>query len=346
MYAVHVAFAGLYRIAAAAGRAHCHNAAYVVCRACSQQPARPCRYESIAPRVCSRSVRFMLVRRLPHPICDTALEHCFVAHVAARGHRARNASVPATSEATDDLLLGSSWASRWTLRAYYLTLLDGSCVHKDGSRKVIVDVGAGWGALSLYLATRGCFVHAVEALPVNARALDMSMRANRLQGRLFVHAVAVATAAGTARARYARDDSSTTQLVHETRRAPARATEWTNTRVRTVPLDVLVRRGGVGWGVPPHGIDLLRVDAHGSERAVLVSGMRTIAHATTHVVLYLDTRRLREEDIRHINERLEAAGMKPRFRPPRMLPWSFDQVVGRHRAAAHAVYTRATPLAQ
>lgn len=91
-------------------------------------------------------------------VCDDArVKHCFMLVVLS------NATLPVTKH----------------LAPLFHTGLNASCA-RPGGAKTVVDVGAALGATSVYLATRGCVVTAVDASPLAMHLLTASAIANHL----------------------------------------------------------------------------------------------------------------------------------------------------------------------
>ena len=106
-----------------------------------------------------------------------------------------NASMFATSwMGPSEEALRGAWGEGSWLRPLFDTLLDGSCIRADGSRKLIVDIGANIGLYSLFFLALGCEVHAFEPLPINAEHLELSARLNGFINRLTIHRIAVGQA--------------------------------------------------------------------------------------------------------------------------------------------------------
>lgn len=112
-----------------------------------------------------------------------AAPHCFNAALV-RPMEGWPASGPSVE------LMHHSWLEQRFLRPLFLDVLNGTCTRPNGKRKVVWDVGANIGLYALYFATRGCEVHAIEALPVNADHVMLSARINRVEGHMHVHGVA------------------------------------------------------------------------------------------------------------------------------------------------------------
>ena len=279
------------------------------------------------------AVASVMILPLQEPVCDARQELCVRLYAAATNQRAANRTAASGPPV-------ASWTRGKWLLGYYRTLLEGSCTHRDGQRKVVVEVGAGIGALSVYLAKRGCYVHAVDAMPAVADALRRSVEANALEGLLFVHSVAVAAASSRqVRVRYTAADLTTAHVAHAALRKPSPAHAWATTRVRSTTLDSFVMGGSVGWAVPPHHtVDLLRVDTYGTELEVLQSGRQLLNGGVSRVSVRFDPRRTPEQSIRAANALLEESRFVPRFYPRLLPPWSWDGLVRQHRTTDIAVY--------
>ena len=110
----------------------------------------------------------------------------------------------------------SAWGEHIFLSPIFKHALKGTCFHPDGSRKTVVDVGANVGLYSLYFASRGCTVHSVEPVPVNADHIELSVRINGFSDRLFVHRYAISTrASGHIRMRFSPWETGLSHAVSE-----------------------------------------------------------------------------------------------------------------------------------
>ena len=88
---------------------------------------------------------------------------------------------------------------RWQAHEHLLSptyerLLNSSCTRRAGvdvrrreSRKIVVDIGSALGVLPLYLAKRGCLVHAIDPLSLHAAALEHAAQRNAVTANLRVH---------------------------------------------------------------------------------------------------------------------------------------------------------------
>lgn len=210
--------------------------------------------------------------------------HCFHAALVRpmEGYPASGPSVE---------LMHHRWLEQKFLRPLFEATLNGTCTRADGSRKVVVDVGANIGLYALYFATRGCEVHAIEALPVNADHVRLAASINRVGDRLHVHRVAASARDGeNVTLRFSWQETGLTHVaqpfetlanssnryVSDTRKPTAKLLRWHELRnVRSARIDSLLhsRLGG-------REIDWLKVDVEGSELAALcgASGVFRRAH--------------------------------------------------------------------
>ena len=92
-------------------------------------------------------------------VCDDArVKHCFMLVVLS------NATLPPVKH----------------LAPLYHLGLNASCARPGGEAKTVVDVGAALGATSVYLATRGCAVTAVDASPLAMHLLTATSVVNHV----------------------------------------------------------------------------------------------------------------------------------------------------------------------
>ena len=194
-------------------------------------------------------------------VCDAEGEGCFNAALidpvdASSGRVARGPSGEVYADA---------WGEHVFLSPIFKHALNSTCFHRDGSRKTVVDVGANIGLYSLYFASRGCTVHAVEPVPVNGDHIDLSVRLNGFNDHFFLHRYAISTSAsGFLRMRFAPQETGLSHAVGtengyymgdrlgllRTARTstPYFGRNWTEIVVPTTQLDRLLRKvGRIEW---------------------------------------------------------------------------------------------------
>ena len=152
----------------------------------------------------------------PRPVCDDDRTHCVTpfAYLASAPHRANNRTSSPHRH-----------AARWrdderVLTPIFEAVLNGSCTERadrawrggtppgqDGRRG-----GAGLGVVGLYLAKRGCRVHAIEPLALQAAALRLAIERNALH-LMRVHRAAI-------RRRRSRTPGSRTRSTRPAARTP------------------------------------------------------------------------------------------------------------------------------
>lgn len=297
----------------------------------------------------------------PRPVCDDDRTHCVTpfAYLASAPHRANNRTSSPHRH-----------AARWrdderVLTPIFEAVLNGSCTERVPTApgvaarrrvKTVVEVGAGLGVVGLYLAKRGCRVHAIEPLALQAAALRLAIERNALH-LMRVHRAAISTAAKPhAWLAYTLDKAGgahTARLVDRPLPPPRRpnATHGTAppsyTHVNALTLDALYRSLRLvdprrGQGV----VDLLRVDA-GDELDILASGAAIALPHTRQLLLAIDQSGMRRKRgaggaVMQLRALLERAHFAP---SPSPLPstggaWSWHDAAYRYKRVPHAWFVR------
>lgn len=252
------------------------------------------------------------VRSLGFRVCDDMGNGCFVPYAAIPV----NQSTPLHGS-PGMLLEHGHWGDEHALAPLFVQAMRGSCTRPTGEPKIVLDVGAAIGLYSLYFASRGCRVHAVDPLPLNALALESAAMHNRVSNRLTVYRSALGTKTGLASFRYSvhnTDDThnSLTSGIRPSTLGVPQPTQWRQTRAFALGLDALVQRNhigatSVGSSVGRGAIDLLKVDASGSEVDVLDSGPRTLRRVGW-LLMTIDPKTMRRGDPTRLRALLEYHG--------------------------------------
>lgn len=281
------------------------------------------------------------VQSLGMRVCDDMGDGCFVPYAAVP----LNQSIPIHG-ATGMLLEHGHWADEHTLAPLFVEALRGSCARPTGEHKIVLDVGAAIGLYSLYFARRGCRVHAVDPLPLNALALESAALHNRVSSMITVYRSALGTKSGLASLRYSvhhTDDAHNT-LTSSSRplnKGGANPTEWRQTRTFALSLDALVQRNRIGatsagLSVGRGTIDLLKLDASGSEVDVLDSGPRTLRRVGW-LLMTIDPSAMRRGDPMRLRVLLEHHGFAV-ANAWQLESWNWNDVLRRGRRIDTALF--------
>lgn len=151
---------------------------------------------------------------------------------------------------------------------------------KAGS--VFLDVGANIGSYSLFAASRGARVLAVEANPETAAKLGFNLRANGLEQEIRVSEVAVGASEGSLQLWSEPSNCGFATLVPELTTGEW-AGNWTAKNVPVRPLADVVHDAGLSR------VDVLKVDVEGFEDRVVLPYLRTAARDMWPRVVMLET---------------------------------------------------------
>lgn len=187
-------------------------------------------------------------------------------HRVGRGERQSGADVGAA------LTAHGSWqpSVQPSRRPSLVDAVVGSLGGADGGRNVLVDVGAGYGLLSLAAAARGHLVHAFELGPASLEALEASLAHNGFQHLVTVHKEPLGSL---------EQSGYTCILPRAAAGAAAAAVDlevqrgYGDAAVHAMPAEscqLMTRRSAGAWAVPETDrVAALRVSANGWEGFVL-----------------------------------------------------------------------------
>jgi len=202
-------------------------------------------------------------------VCDSDDSGCY-----------RVAAIPkARRGPSSEIFSAGGWGERPYLKSLFDNLLEGNCTRPNGRRKVVVDVGANIGLYGLYFAARGCFVHFVEALPLNADHVRFSIGLNDFAANTRVHNLAVSAVGNrTIAMRYMPSDTGVSHAIYghaanatngyfrkSAGDLSTRRRKWVVSTVAAERLESIVRVG------PRNHVDFLKVDVEGAELEALCS---------------------------------------------------------------------------
>ena len=108
-----------------------------------------------------------------------------------------------------------TWGEAQYLEPIFTSALRGTCFQDDGTRKVVVDIGANIGLYSAYFAMQGCIVHAFEPLEINADHVEMTSQANGLSERLHLHRIAASQVPRNVTLRWSFKETGLTHVVKD-----------------------------------------------------------------------------------------------------------------------------------
>ena len=257
------------------------------------------------------------------------------------------------------------WTNNWGegewLLPLYERVLGGSCTRSDGTRKVVVDIGANIGMYSVYMAMRGCEVHAFEPLSINADHLELTARTNGLGERLHLHRLATSDDANMTNLTL-RWSHVETGLTHVVPPSEKRYNDSSNQYVAGFRrlwnmhwnMEKDVRAGRVDnelRGVrPPILVDWMKVDVEGSELAALCSASGLFAaSAISWLGFEVNTKAITKKNALGVKALLEAMGMEQRVVPgiPKWqwsaLGWHTGYMVMYARTTASTTLANAPP---
>ena len=236
------------------------------------------------------SATFAVRRR----VCDDAGSGCFVAELAIDKHLlTKSATFAHQLAGPSGEVLRGNWSEQPLMRPLFMSILNGSCFRSDGSRKVVVDVGANIGLYSLYFARMGCMVHSVEPLPINAKCIRNSIRMNHLRRNLILHQVAVSQKINQSLAmRYTPLETGISHVVTKRQNGyfTRSKSRWHTVEVPATRLDSLLR--------PPRAVDLLKVDVEGLELGVLCSALQMLSASVATLALELNYATTSPKDVK------------------------------------------------
>lgn len=135
----------------------------------------------------------------------------------------------------------------------------------DPARSVVLDVGANVGMLSIYAASVGARVLAVEANPFNAALLAASACLNGLQSNISLYQTGLGTVPTWCSRRSGESESDGNMKLDCSPAAAEQARKDPTTAFRVVRLDALLPGPGARVG-------LLKVDVEGMEPEVMLGG--------------------------------------------------------------------------
>ena len=191
-----------------------------------------------------------------HTMCDDDGKGCY-----------RVAAIPNAKRGPSAEIRDAAWGERSYLKSLYDNILEGNCTRPNGKRKIVVDVGANIGLYGLYFASRGCFVHFVEALPLNAAHVRFSIDLNGLGPHARLHNLAVSavgnrtiamrympTDTGVSHAIYGSAANTTNGYFRKSGSEAVRRKKWMVSTVAAERLQDIVHIG------PRNHIDFLKID--------------------------------------------------------------------------------------
>jgi len=214
-----------------------------------------------------------------HKVCDGESVTCFRVAVIPNARRGPSFEVSNPG----------SWGERAYLKDIFDYVLGGTCTRLNGHRKIVVDTGANIGLYGLYFATRGCFVHFIEALPLNADHIELSIDLNGLKRNTVLHRVAVSaqgnrtiamrympTDTGVSHAVYGTAENSNNGYFRDTGPLAVRKKKWVMSTVPAEQLETIVRLG------PRNHIDFLKIDVEGAELEAICSSIHWFGRRAIH----------------------------------------------------------------
>jgi len=222
---------------------------------------------------------------------------------------------------------GNGWAEARFLAPIFRSALNGSCTHRDGRPKTVVDVGANIGLYSLYFASMGCNVHSIEPLPLNAAHLQLAVRMNGFDSRVQVHRTAITSARNTklVNMRWSTKETGLAHVHRATRNNYFSATptrhDWQETAVPACRLDELLAPSldrDISW---------LKMDVEGLELPAMCSGLATLQR-TAHLSLEFNTDTTSALNMAVIRKLVEALNLE--IRAAEGMPrWGWNQLLPR-----------------
>ncbi|MBE36426.1 MAG: hypothetical protein CMI16_12865 [Opitutaceae bacterium] len=216
------------------------------------------------------------------------------------------------------------WRGVWH-RGSYLHLLWRRVMQESCKGKYVVDIGASVGPYAMYFASRGCQVIAVEPDFRSFKHLRNGIEAARIGARIKpIHAAVSAAARGNSTMRFNSLDYGESHLIAAMGRFSRAASHarWMRTTVKAIDLATILSR------LPR--VDLLKVDASGSEFSVVCSGRGELANGKVrNLLVTADWNALSSFQGRFLRAQIESSGFRLAPDHRSVQTWSWNDFFAR-----------------